>query len=216
MPSHLLMSAGRQLLEERKSEREAMTRVREVVSEIVRELEMVQQSLDNTGTLRKSKEEAVEEFTKASKQAKKTQRNLTRAKLELEEAVEEEEQSGSPAGLEQVEQLSAAAAASEAEVRSQRARMKRALSSLARFEPDFPEVMVHLESALPRELLQVWRPDCALEDMFVAREKLRVGGRHAVWRCSDGEEGGEEFAVKEFRVVTDLRASLREAALLMR
>ncbi|KAJ1471678.1 hypothetical protein T484DRAFT_1843280 [Baffinella frigidus] len=200
MPSHFLMSAGRQLLEERKSEREAMTRVREVVSEIAREFEMVQQSLDNTerdlGTWRKSKKEAVEEFTKASKQAKKTQRNLTRAKLELEEAVEEEEQSGSPAGLEQVKQLSASVAASEAEVRSQRARMKRALSSLARFEPDFPEVMVHLESALPRELLQVWRPDCALEDMFVAREKLRVGGRHAVWRCSDGEQGGEEFAVK--------------------
>jgi hypothetical protein len=87
-------------------------------------------------------------------------------------------------------------AASEAEVRALRSRTKLALSSLARFEPDFPEVMVHVEKALPRELLGVWRPDCALEEMFAEPKKLAGQGRHAVWRCSDGQQGGAEFAVK--------------------
>jgi hypothetical protein len=49
MPCHLLISAGRQLLEHRASEMEAMARVREVVCELARELEMVQQSLDGSG-----------------------------------------------------------------------------------------------------------------------------------------------------------------------
>ena len=84
-------------------------------------------------------------------------------------------------------------AALAVKMRQQLSRKKVALSSLARFEPDFPEVMVLLESALPRELLGVWRPDCALEEMFPEREKIQ-GGRHDVWRCSDGQGG--VFAVK--------------------
>jgi hypothetical protein len=150
----------------------------------------------DAGAWSKSKDAAVEEFNTASKHAKRARRNLSRAKHDLEEAVEEAEQEASPAALEQVKQLEASVAASEAEVREQRSQMKLALSSLARFEPDFPEVMVHVEKALPRELLGVWRPDCALEDMFVTREKLAAQGRHAVWRCSDGQQGGAEFAVK--------------------
>ena len=136
----------------------------------------------------------MEEFGKATKQSKKARRQHDRAKQDLEEL--EEETQGTESEAEQVKQLEAKVAASEAEVREQRSQMKLALSSLARFEPDFPEVMVHLESALPRELLQVWRPDCALEDMFVTREKLAAQGRHTVWRCSDGQQGGAEFAVK--------------------
>jgi len=46
---HLLISAGRQLLGDRTSEREALAKVRGLVEEIARELEMVQQSVDNTG-----------------------------------------------------------------------------------------------------------------------------------------------------------------------
>jgi hypothetical protein len=136
----------------------------------------------------------VEEFGKATKQSKKARRQHDRAKQDLEEL--EEEAQGTESEAEQVKQLEAKVAASEAEVREQRSQMKLALSSLARFEPDFPEVMVHVEKALPRELLGVWRPDCALEDMFVTREKLVAQGRHAVWRCSDGQQGGAEFAVK--------------------
>lgn len=49
VPCHLLISAGRQLLQHRASEMEAMARVREVVCEIARELEMVQQSMDGSG-----------------------------------------------------------------------------------------------------------------------------------------------------------------------
>ena len=49
MPCHLLISAGRQLLAGRTSEREALANVRGVVEEIARELEMVQQSLNATG-----------------------------------------------------------------------------------------------------------------------------------------------------------------------
>ena len=49
MPCHLLISAGRQLLGGRTSEREALANVRGVVEEIARELEMVQQSLNATG-----------------------------------------------------------------------------------------------------------------------------------------------------------------------
>jgi len=49
MPCHLLISAGRQLLGDRTSEREALAKVRGVVEEIARELEMIQQSVDNTG-----------------------------------------------------------------------------------------------------------------------------------------------------------------------
>jgi chromosome segregation ATPase len=136
----------------------------------------------DAGAWSKSKDAAVEEFNTASKHAKRARRNLSRAKHDLEEAGEEAEQEPSPAALEQVTQLEALVATSDAAVREQRSRMKHALASLARFEPDFPEVMVHLESALPRELLQVWRPDCALEDMCSQREKLAGGGRHDVWR----------------------------------
>ena len=135
----------------------------------------------------------MEEFAKASKHAKRARRNLNRAKQDLEELFEEAEQEASPAALEQVKLLEAKVAASDAEVREQRSQMKLALSSLARFEPDFPEVMVQVEKALPRELLGVWRPDSALEEMFPEREKIQ-GGRHDVWRCSDGQGG--VFAVK--------------------
>jgi hypothetical protein len=128
----------------------------------------------------KRKEAAVDEFAKASKNLKKALRNLNRAKQDLEEFVEDSE------GTEREEkggQLEAKVAASDAEVRAQRTRMKLALSELAAVEPEFPEVMVHLEKALPRELLSVWRPNCALEDMFAAREKISGHGRHEVWRC---------------------------------
>ena len=134
----------------------------------------------------------MEEFTKAVKDGKKARRNLSRAKHDLEEAVEEA--GGTDSEAEQVKFLEGSVAALGAEVRALRSRTKLALSSLARFEPDFPEVMVLLEIALPRELLQVWRPDSALEEMFPARERIQ-GGRHVVWRCSDGQDG-EEFAVK--------------------
>jgi hypothetical protein len=147
----------------------------------------------DAGAWSKSKDAAVEEFNTATKQSKKARRQHDRAKQDLEEVVEEAQ--GTESEAEQVKQLEAKVAASDAEVREQRSQMKLALSSLARFEPDFPEVMVHVEKALPRELLGVWRPDCALEDMFAAREKITEEGRHAVWRCSDGQ-GGEEFAVK--------------------
>ena len=49
MPCHLLISAGRQLLGDRTSEREALARVRGVVEHMARELEMIRQSADNTG-----------------------------------------------------------------------------------------------------------------------------------------------------------------------
>ena len=69
---------------------------------------------------------------------------------------------------------------------------------------------------MPRTLLRrgVWRGDCALEELFVRRERLAGGGRHRVWRCSGGEGGGE-FAVKEYDLA-DARTCLREAALLER
>ena len=75
---------------------------------------------------------------------------------------------------------------------------------------------MHLGEAVPRTLLRrgVWRGDCALEELFVRRERLAGGGRHKVWRCSGGEGGGE-FAVKEYDLA-DARTCLREAALLER
>lgn len=148
----------------------------------------------DAGAWSKNKDAAVEGFNAASKHAKRARRNLSNAKNNL-EALEDEAE-GTESEAEQVKLLEAKVAASEAEVREQRSRTKLALSSLARFEPDFPEVMVHVEKALPRELLGVWRPDCALEDMFATREKLTRIGRHAVWRCSDGQQGSAEFAVK--------------------
>ncbi|KAJ1480600.1 hypothetical protein T484DRAFT_1810165 [Baffinella frigidus] len=212
MPCHLLISAGRQCMARRTRERAAKAHVRAVVWDIAKELEMVQESLD--GAWRKRRDAAVEEFVAASKSLKKALRNLNRAKQDIEEFIEDAEGTESEAPPGQLGQLEAHVAAGDAEVRAQRSRVKLALSELAAVEPEFPEVMVHLEKALPRELLSVWRPDCALEDMFAAREKITEEGRHAVWRCSDGQ-GGEEFAVKEFRLA-DLRASLREAALLTR
>jgi len=131
------------------------------------------------------------------------QRNLARVQHQVLVLDEEHEKAS---------ELQLQVAAREEEVRAGNTRQQRALASLATFEVDFPEVMAHVEKALPRELLSVWRADGALDELFPQREKLEGGGRNAVWRCS---EGGEEFAVKEFRA-TDMRACLREAALLMR
>ena len=121
----------------------------------------------------------MEEFTKAAEDGIKARRTLGRAKYDLEEAVEKAR--GTDSWAERIKLLEGSVAALDAEVRAVRSRMKLALSSLARFEPDFPEVMKHLETAVPRELLQVWRPNCALEEIFPGREKIQ-GGRHDVWR----------------------------------
>jgi len=213
MPCHLLISAGRKLVELRTSEREAMERLHAVVSEIARELELIQQSVDNAGVLWKRKDAAVEEFGKASKRVKKTHgmRDLVLAQIRIQEADDDDDADGGDT----ITELGVQLAAREGELHLARAQKRLAFGELAAVEPDFPEVMVHLEKALPRELLGVWRPDCALEEMFVKREKLAGTGRHDVWRCSDGL-GGEEFAVKEYLHKPDLRACLREAALLMR
>ena len=140
----------------------------------------------DAGTSQQSKDAAVAEFQEASEglDLAVAERDLTRAQQKVLKAKKQGDGG---------QQLEAAVAACDAEVRALRSRTKLALSSLARFEPDFPEVMVLLESALPRELLGVWRPDSALEEMFPEREEI-LGGRHVVWRCSDGEDG--VFAVK--------------------
>jgi hypothetical protein len=193
MPCHLLISAGRTLVVQRTGEREGMERLHAVVSEIARELDMLQQSVDDTGVGWKRKGAAIEEFGRVSKKVKKTQgmRDLVRAQMQIQEADDDDD-----AGGDTIAELGVKLAAREAELREARDQKRLALSELAAVEPDFPEVMVHLEKALPRELLGVWRPDSALEEMFASREKL--AGSHPlqnVWRCSDGE-GGEEFAVK--------------------
>jgi hypothetical protein len=193
MPCHLLISALRQLMEQRTRERGAMERLHAVVSEISKELDMIQQSVDDTGVWWKRKDAAVEVFGRASKKAMKMlgMRDLVLAQMKIQQADDDDDDGHMIAAL------GVQLAAREAELREARAQKRLALSELAAVEPDFPEVMVHLEKALPRELLGVWRPDSALEDMFVQREKL-AGSHplHNVWRCSDGE-GGEEFAVKE-------------------
>jgi hypothetical protein len=193
MPCHLMISAGRTLVVQRTGEREAMNRLHAVVSEIAREMDMLQQSVDETGVGWKRKGAAVEEFGRVSKKVKKTHgmRDLVLAQMKIQEADDDDD-----AGGDSISEMGVQLAAREVELREARAQKRRALSELAAVEPDFPEVMVHLEKALPRELLGVWRPDSALEDMFVKREKL-AGSHplHNVWRCSDGA-GGEEFAVK--------------------
>jgi len=191
MPCHLLISALRQLMEQRTREREAMERLHAVVSDISKELDMIQQSVDDTGVWWKRKDAAVEAFGRASKKAMKMlgMRDLVLAQMKIQQADDDDDDGHMIAAL------GVQLAAREAELREARAQKRLALSELAAVEPDFPEVMVHLEKAFPRELLGVWRPDSALEDMFATREKLAGSGRHDVWRCSDGQ-GGEEFAIK--------------------
>ena len=185
--------------------RVAMGRVGKVVLELCKELEMIEGLLGGEGA-RKEKDAAEEEFVGAVKttaMARKN-RNLARAQLAI---VDSDEEDTAVTGLEaQVDER-------EAEVHAGNKRIKLAIGTLATFEADFPEVMAHVvEKALPRELFGVWCADGALDELFSEKKELAGGGRHVVWRCS---EGGEEFAVKEFRA-TDLRTCLREAALLMR
>ena len=192
MPCHLLISAGRSLVVQRTREREGTARLTAVVAEIARELDMLQQSVDATGVGWKRKGAAVEAFGAVSKKVKKTHgmRDLVIAQIRIKEADDDDDAGGGS-----ITELGVQLAAREGELREACAQKRVALSELAAVEPDFPEVMVHLEKALPRELLGVWRPDTSLEDAFVTREKLAGSGRHDVWRCGDGQ-GGEEFAVK--------------------
>ena len=185
--------------------RVAMGREGKVELELSKELEMIEGLLGGEGA-RKEKDAAEEEFLGAAKTTAKarTKRNIARAKLA---SVDSDEEGTVVTGLE------AQVGERAAEVHAGNKRITLAIGTIATFEADFPEVMAHVvEKALPRELFGVWRADGALDELFSKKKKLDGGGRHVVWRCS---EGGEEFAVKEFRA-TDLRTCLRGAALLMR
>jgi len=148
------------------------------------------------GEIKVRKDKGVEDFKTMRVELGRAQRKLRRAREDLEE-FEFEQQHGNvnDGDLQGLQSRVTATQTAEQDIRR---KFTSAVEELAAVEPLFPEVMVHVESTVPRELLCVWRPACALEDVFERIEKISASGRHNVWHCTGGRDG-EDFAVKVFK-----------------
>ncbi|KAK3236228.1 hypothetical protein CYMTET_53617 [Cymbomonas tetramitiformis] len=141
-------------------------------------------------------EEAVTRLGEASRSVKKLRRQLGRRRFDLEEAME-----GSPPDETVVAVRQAKVEEVKAEVRVAQERVHVAFCGMAALEGQFPELMRHMQQAVPPELLALWRPDQDLEETFdrMAIHTL-VGARHQVAKVTDAD--GQHYAVKQF-VITD-------------
>ena len=149
------------------------------------------------GEIKVRKDKGVKDFNAIRGELRRAQHNLRKARIDL-EGCEFEQQHGNVNDGE-LQGLQSHVTATQTAEQDIRRKFTRAVEELAAVEPLFPEVMVHVESTVPRELLCVWRPACALEDVFERIEKISAGGRHIVWHCRTGGQAGEDFAVKVFK-----------------
>jgi hypothetical protein len=148
------------------------------------------------GEIKVRKDKGVKDFKAMRKELGRAQLMLKKARIDL-EGFEFELQHGDVNDGE-LQGLQSHVTATQTAEQDIRRKFTRAVEELAAVEPLFPEVMVHVESTVPRELLCVWRPACALEDVFERIEKISASGRHNVWHCTGGR-AGEDFAVKVFK-----------------
>jgi len=148
------------------------------------------------GEIKVRKDKGVKDFKDTRGELRRAQHNLRKARIDL-EGFELDQQDGNVNDGE-LQGLQSHVTATQTAEQDIRRKFTRAVEELAAVEPLFPEVMVHVESTVPRELLCVWRPACALEDVFERIEKISAGGRHIVWHCRTGGQAGEDFAVKVF------------------
>ena len=149
------------------------------------------------GAIKVRKDKGVKDFKDTRGELRRAQHNLRKARIDL-EGFELDQQDGNVNDGE-LQGLQSHVTATQTAEQDIRRKFTRAVEELAAVEPLFPEVMVHVESTVPRELLCVWRPACALEDVFERIEKISAGGRHIVWHCRTGGQAGEDFAVKVFK-----------------
>ena len=149
------------------------------------------------GEIKVRKDKGVKDFNAIRGELRRAQHNLRKARIDL-EGFELDQQDGNVNDGE-LQGLQSHVTATQTAEQDIRRKFTRAVEELAAVEPLFPEVMVHVESTVPRELLCVWRPACALEDVFERIEKISAGGRHIVWHCRTGGQAGEDFAVKVFK-----------------
>ncbi|KAK3273047.1 hypothetical protein CYMTET_18691 [Cymbomonas tetramitiformis] len=177
------------------------------------------QELERMGgaQVRGEPEEAVRRLDEASRGVKKLRRQLRRRRLDLEEATEAIE--GSTPDAQEVAKRQAEVEEVKAQVRVAQQRVHVALCGIAALERQFPELMRHMQQAVPPELLALWRPDQDLEETFVCMAiHTPVAARHQVAKVTDAD--GQHYAVKQF-VITDsdteaLKVFWKEASLLHR
>ncbi|KAK3274155.1 hypothetical protein CYMTET_17650 [Cymbomonas tetramitiformis] len=224
-PIYALVAAGRAVLAEVKGEAEEL----KVLVGIQEEVEQLRRAQD---AAREGRPGAAAAELRGTTRMLRRQRmslsplrlTLGQHKLDLEEQSEEPVGAGAPAQRKRkrtesaVEEAEARVEAKVAEVRSAQDRMHAATCTLVALESQFPEVLSHMEHAVPAELLPLWRPERTREDFVEYVLHARQGVRHEVWRAKDTH--GQQFAVKEFRIACNdpgaLRALWREASLLHR
>ncbi|KAK3270996.1 hypothetical protein CYMTET_20630 [Cymbomonas tetramitiformis] len=224
-PLHGLVAAGRAVLAEVKGEAEEL----EVLVGIQEEVEQLRRAQD---AAREGRPGAAAAELRGTTRMLRRQRmslsalraTLGQHKLDLEEQSEEPVGAGATTQRKRkrtesaVEEAEARVEAKVAEVRDAQDRMHVATCTLVALESQFPEVLSHMEHAVPAELLPLWRPERTREDFVEYAPHARQGVRHEVWRAKDTH--GQQFAVKEFHIAHDdpgaLRALWREASLLHR
>ncbi|KAK3251581.1 hypothetical protein CYMTET_39080 [Cymbomonas tetramitiformis] len=211
-PVDALRAAGAAVLAQLEQEALVMRQVSSQLTAMRRD----HQELERMGAAQVGGEpkEAVTRLDEASRSVKQLRRQLGRRRFDLEEAME-----GSPPDETVVAVRQAKVEEAKAEVRVAQERVHVAFCGMAALEGQFPELMRHMQQAVPPELLALWRPDQDLEETFVRMAiHTLVGARHQVAKVTDAD--GQHYAVKQF-VITDsdaeaLKVFWKEASLLHR
>lgn len=211
-PVDALRAAGAAVLAQLEQEALVMQQVSSQLTAMRRDHEELERM--RGAQVRGEPEEAVRRLDEASRRVKKLRRQLGRCRFDLEEAME-----GPTPDAQEVAERQAQVEEVKAQVRVAQERVHVALCGMATLEREFPELMRHMQQAVPSELLALWRPDQDLEETFVRMAiHTPVGARHQVAKVTDAE--GQHYAVKQF-VITDsdteaLKVFWKEASLLHR
>ncbi|KAK3255561.1 hypothetical protein CYMTET_35261, partial [Cymbomonas tetramitiformis] len=166
-------------------------------------------------------EDAVKRLQGAGQAVARLRRQLKRRLLdqeELAEAAAAAEAGESARAAELAEAARGEVAEVRRQLRSEQCTAHTAMCALAAVERHFPEVMWHMQSGVPAELLPLWRPERSREDFALWDRQPQLGARHEVFQATDEE--GRVFAVKEFPIRDSdpgaLQTLWKEASLLHR
>ncbi|KAK3257593.1 hypothetical protein CYMTET_33327, partial [Cymbomonas tetramitiformis] len=143
---------------------------------------------------------AVSRLCEASRAAKKLRRLLGRCQFDLEELLDMA--ADETVDDSQVAEMRARAEEVRGRLHTAQGQAHAAMCEISTLQGQFPEVLRHMQHAVPPELLTLWWPDHLMEDFVECVMQPRVScSRHETGRVKDRD--GQYYAVKYLMVTSD-------------